>query len=90
MTLDELKENWQLYAVELPDGTVKPLKEMFMVCWGKYLDGLLFDPGGEQGAEAPILKPDDEDNCYIKSDPTAPEGEGWTLAGRFIKLEEEA
>ncbi len=89
MTLDELKENWQLYAVELPDGTVKPLKEMFMVCWGKHLDGLLFDPGGEQGAEGTILKPDG-DNCYIKSDPTAPEGEGWELVGRFIKLEKEA
>jgi len=90
MTLDELKENWKQYAVELPNGTVRPLKDRFMICWGGYLDGILFDPGGEQGAEGMILKPDKDGNCYFKSDPSAPEGAGWELIGRFVKLEEEA
>ncbi|GMR19071.1 MAG: hypothetical protein BMS9Abin34_197 [Patescibacteria group bacterium] len=88
MTLDELKENWKLYAVELPDGTIKPLKEVFVICLGNYLGGLIFDPGGEQGAEATILKPDEEGNCYFKSDPSAPEDAGWELLGRFVELEE--
>jgi hypothetical protein len=90
MTLDELKENWRLYAVKLPDGTVVPLKERFVVCLGEYLDGLLFDPGGKQGAEVEFLKPDEEDNCYAWIDPDA-EGEAqWMIQGKFVRLEEEA
>lgn len=88
MTLDELKENWRSYAVELPDGTVRPLKEMFVFCFS-FLDGLLFDPGGEQGAEGIILKTDDEDNCYVYTDPDAEGDARWTIQGRFVRLEEE-
>ena len=89
MTLDELKANWRLYAVELPGGKVRPLKEMFVICWGNFLDGLLFDPGGEQGAEGMILKTDEEGNCYVYTDPDA-EGEArWTIQGKFVRLEEE-
>lgn len=96
MTLDELKENWRNYAVELPDGTIRPLKEMFVICWGEFLDGLLFDSDGQADeklcealGEGMLLKTDEESNCYVYTDPTAPDGERWTIQGRFVRLEEE-
>ena len=96
MTLDELKENWRLYAIELPDGKVRPLKEMFAICWGNFLDGLLFDFGGQANeqiseafGEGLILKTDEEGNCYVYTDPDA-EGEArWTVQGKFVRLEKE-
>ncbi|OGC37757.1 hypothetical protein A2V54_00615 [candidate division WWE3 bacterium RBG_19FT_COMBO_53_11] len=97
MTLDELKANWRLYAVELPDGTRRPLKEMFVICWGNFLDGLLFDHGGQADeklcealGEGMVLKTDEEGNCYALSNPDAPAEKAWTLQGKFVRLEEES
>jgi hypothetical protein len=96
MTLEELKENWQLYAVELPDGTVRPLKDIFAFCWGNFLDGLLFDFGGQADeklcealGEGMILKTDEEGNCYVYTGPWSHAEDSWTLEGRFVRLEEE-
>jgi hypothetical protein len=89
MTLEELKQNWREYGVELPSGEVVPLKERFAICWGSFQDGLLFDPGGEQGAEGAILKTDEEDNCYLYTYPEGEEEGRWTIQGRFVRLEEE-
>ena len=49
MTNDELKENWQKYAVEV-DGERVALKDRFAICYGwcEQWGGLGFDIGGEQ------------------------------------------
>lgn len=88
MTLEELKENWEEYAFSDGKNTV-PLQEIFAVCWGECKGGLLFDEGGSQGAPAAILKSDDKDNCYIKTDWHAPDEEAWKLIGYFVKIEKE-
>ncbi len=63
MKMDTLKENWKEYKLIQTSGEVN-LKDVFMLCYGYYKGGLLFDVGGEQGAPAYILKPDDRNNCY--------------------------
>lgn len=96
MTLDELQENWKEYAIAFEgdgtsefEGNIRRMNELFMVCWGKCEGGLLFDQGGEQGAQGAILKADDEGNCYRKvfnSSESCQEDEKWEKVGRFLKL----
>ena len=57
MTNEELKNDWQKYGVDI-QGTIRPLKELFMLCCEyKPIPGtILFDTGGPHGAPAYILK----------------------------------
>lgn len=63
MTNEEFQVNWQNYAVEINDEAI-PLKDRYCLCWGwvEQYQGLFFDTGGEQGAEANFLRVDEEDN----------------------------
>lgn len=85
MTREELKDTWKEYAIVSIDGKKrKSMKEIAVICLGKYRGGLLFDTGGSQGASAYIFKSDEDDNCYQKTD--WDDDESWELIGRFEKL----
>ena len=87
MTLGTLKKNWKKYAIKKSQkAKAVPLKDLFAVCWGETNGGLLFDAGGEQGAPACILKSDENDFCYEKTDWNLPDDKGWKRIGRFEKL----
>lgn len=67
MIIEELAEHWKEYTlISLDNKRRKRLKDIFMICWGHFDDGLLFDAGGPQGAPGAILKCDGHDNCYVK------------------------
>ncbi len=100
MTLDELRRDWRKYAVDLlEDDSQVLLSDAYMLCV-KYKDGLLFDPGGEQGAPAIILKCDDDGFCYCKTLNEngdghsqrnlfySPDENGWVLIGKFVRMED--
>ena len=91
MTNDEFRKHWRDYALEQLDGnpTVK-LADEFMLCLGPMCGGLLFDTGGPQGAPAYILKVDDQNNCYIKTDWNSPNDAAWRLFGKLVKLPDPA
>jgi hypothetical protein len=92
MNIEELQKNWQQYVVEVdvdfPElgrqvrGKIV-LKKQFFVCFREQRDNaLLFDPGGHD-PKCIMLRPDDEDNCYMKF----PSGR-WIKIGKFIRAEE--
>ena len=85
MTQDEFLAHWQEYKLILPNGKEIILKEMFFVCF-KMNGGLLCDTGGPQGAPAYLLKTDEHNNCFIKTDWSASDGEAWELCGKLEKL----
>lgn len=73
MNTDFLKDNWKNLGVVIGKETY-PLKEKYMMCWGydpNIKDALLFDVGGEQGAEANLLSVGAGDS-FISHDPTDP------------------
>jgi hypothetical protein len=85
MTTEDLKKDWQQYAVDV-QGIVKPLKEIFMICWG-YIpdipDALLFDTGGQQGAPALTLKVENGDDL-VSVNPQNPTET--SVLGKLVKL----
>ena len=81
MTLEELQRDWKNYKIIISDGTEVKMADILMVCRGSVKDGLLFDSGGEQGSPALVLKPDEEDNCYMLNT----DG-GWDKMGKFVKI----
>ena len=87
MTLNYLQMHWQEYGFVAVDGQAKGktlrLKDLFMICWGEFRDGLLFDAGGPQGAPAFVLKVDADDNLYARSGPGKRD---WRLIGRLVKI----
>ena len=86
MTLDELQKHWKDYTLVALDGAKKyPMRDAFMLCLGPCRGGLLFDTGGPQGAPAYILKCDEHDNCFVKTDWNAPDAEAWEKCGVFQK-----
>jgi len=88
MTNDEFQEVWKNCVVINENGKVsKRLGEIFFLCVGPMNGGLLFDPGGPQGAQAVILKVDEDDNCYQKIDCRVSDEEGWRLEGKIKELE---
>ncbi|MEK7636182.1 MAG: hypothetical protein AAB362_00635 [Patescibacteria group bacterium] len=100
MTLDELQRDWRKYAIDFVENDSQILlSDLYMLCI-EYEDGLLFDPGGEQGVTpAIILKSDDEGFCYCKMSSNdrdghsqrnlfySPDENGWVLIGKFIRIE---
>lgn len=86
MTLDELRRDWKDYDLVSSDGSVrKAMIDIAMICFGPFKGGLLFDAGGQQGAPAWIFKPDDDGNCWMKTDWDAPDDQSWEIVGRFEK-----
>lgn len=86
MSNDELKENWQKYALETIDGVVLPLKNHYVMCWGWVSEygGLLFDTGGEQGATAHVFKV--EGDNLVSVNPENPEETN--VVGKLVYLGE--
>lgn len=91
MTLKELQDNWQDYALFV-DVTVENrriiafliLRKRFFVCFlNEEKDGLVFDPGGHD-PRCFTYRVDEADNCYLKM----PNG-AWLKIGKFIKIDEE-
>lgn len=92
MTLDELQEHWQEYAIEVnadfpEEGRVVRgrivLKEKFFACFREQKDNsLFFDPGGHD-PRCVVLRPDEEGNCHMKF----PGGQ-WVKIGKFVRLKQ--
>lgn len=85
MTLVDLKDNWQKYGLNI-QGTIIPLKDRFVICWGPMPDipdALLFDTGGEQGAPSFALKVNGDD--LISVNPMNPTET--TVLGKLVLLE---
>ena len=85
MTTEDLKKDWEKYAVVI-DGNTKPLEDVFMLCLGydpSIPDALVFDTGGPQGAPAYTLKVGEEDHLIAVNpeDPTET-----SVLGKLIHL----
>ena len=87
MTLVDFQLHWHEYGFVAIDGKAKGktlrLKDLFMICWGEFKGGLLFDAGGPQGAPAFVLKVDADDNLYARS---GPKKRDWRFVGRLVKI----
>ena len=84
MTLEELQKNWKDYALVQTGGNPTVLlRDAFMLCLGPFEGGLLFDTGGAQGAPAYVLRPDENDACWVR---TGPGDQDWQLMGKLVRL----
>ncbi len=97
MTNAQLITCWKRLGIKFnTTKEVRPLTEMFAVCWGESeteIDGkkqkvVVFDEGGEQGSPALFCKTDNKDTCWVccwdgkkKTGVTA-------NVGKFVKIEE--
>lgn len=86
MTNEELASDWRNIAV-IVDGKQYPLKDQYAMCWGwtPDLNGLLFDRGGSQGAEAHVFIVGEGDTL-ISVDPQNP-NETCEI-GKLVRIEE--
>lgn len=66
MKLEDFQQTWHEYGVEI-QGKIIPLKERYVICWGKEKGGLIFDTGGEIG-ESHILTVNGMDLISINPD----------------------
>lgn len=86
MTPEELKKNWEKYALKMDDnGQTCPLKEMYQKYWGAYAGGLCFVLRDQPG-DCDLLRPDKDGNCYTKVSLSGALLKKWILVGKFLKL----
>lgn len=87
MTLEELKKNWQEYALKLTDGQTVAMREAYtlVTVGGEYKGGLLFEIKDLEST-CDLFGVDENDICYTKVTVNTEFVDLWVPIGKFVKL----